>query len=88
MICRNNRQFGAIICQLHLRDACFVEAEVFNEGVNDFPYFLCTAEARGEYSWNSHIAAHICHLRGAAVTSAFLQAPMGGPHYATATESK
>lgn len=29
------------VCQLHQRDACFVE--VFDEGVDDFPFFLCTA---------------------------------------------
>jgi len=36
------------MCQLHLQDASFAEAEGFDEGVNDFPYFLDTAEARGK----------------------------------------
>lgn len=90
MICSNKRQFGAIICQLHLCDACFVEAKDLMQGSMTFPFFFC-AQLKQELSTAgtvSHIAAHICHLRGAAVTSAFLQAPMEGAHNASATESK
>lgn len=54
-----------------------------------FPIFRAQLkQERSTAGTLSRTAAHICHFRGAAVASAFLQAPMEGAHYAGAAESK
>lgn len=51
----------------------------------NFPIFRAQLkQERSTAGTLSHTAAHICHFRGAAVASAFLQAPMEGARYASA----